>query len=103
MKETRYHIIKEQHIDLDMLPSSLAILKAGKGFQGKTHRELRTFGSPYNGYTRTKNNKDYWVLPYFYVPQLDVTRKDESNNIISKTYTIEELNSFGWDVIEEEI
>ena len=99
-KETRYHIIKESHIDLELLPTSKAILKAGKGFEGNTHRELRDFGAPYNGYQRTKNNQEYWVLPYYYVPQLDVVRED-NGQVISKTYTLDELNNFGFDEEEQ--
>jgi len=103
MKETRYHIIKESDIDLELLPISKYVLKIGKGFEGDTHRELRDFGIPYNGYSKFKDGEEYWVLPYFYVPQLDVIRTDEYDNIIAKTYTLEEFNNFGFDIEENEV
>lgn len=101
-RETRYHIIKEANIDLELLPLSKHVLQIGKGFTGDTHAELRDFGSPYNGYQKNKGGVEYWVLPYYYVDQLDVQREVEGV-VVAQTLTLEEFNTFGWDVEEVEI
>lgn len=94
---TKYHIIKESHIDTELLPSSKQILQVAKGFEGSTHRDLRDFGSPFNGYQKFKNGIEYWVLPYYSVPSLEVVREDEGG-VFSQTLSLDELSSFGWDI-----
>ncbi len=105
--EYRYHIIKESYLNLELLEESKEILKKD-GFEGSNHEELKQFnqskhdsiygGSVTCGYTRTKDSEPYWVLPYPYNANLDVVRDDDEGNVISKTYTLEELNNFGFDV-----
>ena len=73
------------------------ITRYPKGFTGDTHRELRDFGSPYNGYQKTKGGVEYWCLPYYYVEQLDVQREVDGE-VVAETLTLEEFNNFGWDV-----
>ena len=108
----KYHIIKISDLSLELLETSKEVLKK-EGFTGNTHEDLKTAyqlkhdsiygGGVSCGYERSKDGSYYWVLPYPYNPTLDVTRTDGQGNIISKTYTLEELNNFGFDVIEDEV
>lgn len=91
--------MKESDMGLELLPLSKHVLQIGKGFTGDTHQDLKEFGTPYNGYTRTKEGVAYWVLPYYYVEQLDVERVVDGV-LVAKTYILDELNSFGFDVEE---
>ena len=106
-----YNIIKETDLSLVILEESKSELKTSelyKDFNGSTHQDLKDYGqmkheelglSSTFGYPREKNNITYWVLPYLKNAVLDVERKDEDNSIISNTYTLEELNNFGFDQI----
>ena len=112
--EYRYHLIKEENIELNILEENKAILVKQKGFEdfkGSTHKEYQVHGQKEHikvctnstfGYTRAKDGVSYWILPYPYNAALDVVRK-EGSTVISQTLTEDELKMFNFDVEEIEI
>ena len=109
-----YNIIKESDLSLKMLDSSILEFKKTKDFvdfEGETHEDLRVHGQAKKvgngekstfGYTRTKEGVSYWVLPY---PENTIlgTERVEGGEVVSKTYTQNELLEFGFDVEEIEL
>lgn len=107
-----YNIIKESNLNLELLESSKDEIKTDKeykAFSGNTHKDFKDYGQANHiklglsssfGYTKTKNGESYWVLPYPINEVLNVERTVKGE-LVSKTYTKEELNNFGFDEPEE--
>lgn len=66
---------------------------------GTTFEQMRGYGAPFNGYDRTKDGSNIWVLPFF----VDSSLTFEENPTVYEVLTLEELGAYPFDEIEVEI
>jgi hypothetical protein len=109
MANYKYHIIKTSDLSLELREDSKAVISQLWKVDVTTHEDMKTIGQQVHnsyglsatfGYTREKEGVEYWVLPYPSNPILDSERVVDGE-LISKSYTLEELNNFGFDEIED--